>query len=76
MTADSVAIGASITPCAARPVAWYQRSEEPPLRRAAEQLRFGREAEREVVGEKEAGLLRVMSFNIRGFSRRGDGIHR
>ena len=24
----------------------------------------------------EAGLLRVMSFNIRGFSRRGDGINR
>jgi exonuclease III len=23
----------------------------------------------------EAGLLRVMSFNIRGFSRRGDGIN-
>jgi hypothetical protein len=27
-------------------------------------------------GGVEAGLLRVMSFNIRGLSRRGDGIHR
>jgi endonuclease/exonuclease/phosphatase family metal-dependent hydrolase len=29
----------------------------------------------DVVGGMEAGLLRVMSFNIRGFSRRGDGIN-
>jgi len=29
-----------------------------------------------VIGQVEAGLLRVMSFNIRGFSRRGDGINR
>lgn len=28
-----------------------------------------------MIGGLEAGTLRVMSFNVRGFARRGDGIH-
>jgi endonuclease/exonuclease/phosphatase family metal-dependent hydrolase len=76
LAADRVAIGASIVPCVARPDARDVGAEVPPLKRAAAQRRFGREAVHETVGGTEAGLLRVMSFNIRGFSHRVDGINR
>jgi endonuclease/exonuclease/phosphatase family metal-dependent hydrolase len=75
LAVDGVAIGASIILCAARSAA-RDGGEYPPLRRAAEQQRFGRKVERKIVGGTEAGLLKVMSFNIRGFSHRGDGINR
>lgn len=76
LAVDGVAIGASIIPCVARSAARVEGYEYLPLRRAAEQQRFGREVARKMVGAMEAGTLKVMSFNIRGFSYRGDGINR
>jgi endonuclease/exonuclease/phosphatase family metal-dependent hydrolase len=76
LAVDGVTIGASIIPCAARSAARDEGYEYPPLRRAAEEQRFGREVARKIGGAMEARLLKVMSFNIRGFSHRGDGINR